>query len=96
MFMFSIRHASMMHNPILILTKISFWIINFTFINTIYVLYLSFHTNLLNKKTQQGTYERDIRDKFKDALYKCRMEFHAWKKNFSSYHMQPFMKRKTY
>ena len=31
----------------------------------------------LKNKTQQETFERDVRNKFKDALYKCRMRFHA-------------------
>ena len=69
MFMFSIRHASMMHNPILILTKkkhnenepeVSSWRINVTFINTIYVLYLLYtftyymkYVAALKNKTQQ-------------------------------------------
>lgn len=40
-------------------------------------IYLLHEIVALKNKTQQGTHERDVRNKFKDALYKCRMRFHA-------------------
>ena len=47
------------------------------FLYLIIYIYLLFGIATLKNKTQRGTHERDVRNKFKDALYKCRMRFHA-------------------